>query len=53
MHTQTGSIIKHLKENHKISKVPRHDLLDNTTVLTHDKDKRKLVMLEALLIKEK
>ena len=53
MHTQTGSIIKHLKEKHKISKVPRRDLLDNTTVLTHDKDKRKLVILEALLIKEK
>ena len=54
MHTQTGSIIiKHLKEKHKLYKVHRRDLFDSTTVLTHDNDKRKLVMLEALLIKEK
>ena len=53
MHTQTGSIVKHLKEKHKINKVPRRDLLDNIAALTFDTDKRKLVMIEALLIKKK
>ena len=53
IHTQTGSIIIQLKEKHKINKVPRRDLLDSPTVLMYDKDKRKLVMLEALLMKEK
>ena len=41
MLTQIGSINKHLKEKHKKSKVPRRDLLDNKTVLTHDGDNQK------------
>ena len=53
MHTQTGSIIKYLKERHKINKVPRRDFLESTAVLTLNKDKRKLVMIETLLITEK
>ena len=35
MHTKTESIKKHLKEKHKLNKIPRRKLLDNTTVLIH------------------
>ena len=36
-----------------MNKVSRRDLLDNTTILTYDKEMRKFVILEALVIKEK
>ena len=53
MHTQNGSIIKHLRTAHKIQKVPRKDLLENTSVLATVMDRRKLIMTEAVFIKEK
>ena len=53
MHTQNGSIIKHLREHHKIQKIPRKDLLEDTSVLATVPDRRKLIMTEAVIIKEK
>ena len=53
MHTQNGSIIKHLRTSHKIQKVPRKDLLENTSVLATVMDRRKLIMTEAVFIKER
>ena len=44
MHTQNGSIMKHLKECHEINKIPRKELLDDT--------RRKLFLAEAILIKQ-
>ena len=53
MHAQTGSIIQHLRNAHNINRVSRRQLLDKTEVIALDRDKRRLVMWEALLIKEK
>lgn len=52
MHTQNGSIIKHIRETHNISKIPRKSLLAATTILRHCPQKRNLIMTEAVLIKE-
>ena len=51
MHTQTGFIMQHLRNAHNITRVPERQLLDATEVIAMDRDKRRLVMLEALLIK--
>ena len=51
MHTQTGSIKKHLKDSHSINKPSRQELLDKTEILKTINDKRKLIITEAILIK--
>ena len=51
MHTQIGSIKKHLKEAHSITKIDRQKLIDKTQILLSVNDKKKLVMSEAILIK--
>ena len=53
MHTQTSSNIQHLQNAHNINTVPRRQLLHITEVIAMDRDKCRLVMLEALLINEK
>ena len=53
LHTQTGSIIQHLRVAYNIDRLPRRQLLDKTELIAMDRDKRCLVTLEALLIKEK
>ena len=53
MHTQNGSVIKHLREKHNIQKILRKDILKDTTVLATCMDRRKLIMSEAVIIKEK
>jgi len=52
MHTQNGSIVKHLAEHHAVHKPPRKQLVDNVTILRSANDKRDLIYLEAVLIKE-
>jgi len=52
MHTQTGSIVKHLAEQHAIHKPSRKQLVDKVTILKSCKDKRDLIYTEAVLIKE-
>ena len=52
-HTQSGSIVSHLRETHGVSgTIPRRDLLASTTVLRSVMDKRKLVLSEAIHIKQ-
>ena len=54
MHTQKGSVIKHLgKKKHNIPRSLRKDILKETTVLATCMDTTKLIMSEAVLIKEK
>ena len=53
MHTQTGSIIKHIREKHNILKIPRKEILMDTSVLATCMDRRRLIMTEAVLIKDK
>lgn len=52
MHTQNGSIKKHLVEKHGMNKIPRTTLLAATTILKYCSQKRNLVMTEAVLIKD-
>ena len=52
MHTQNGSIKKHLAEAHNIQRIPRRELLESTEVLATCNIKRKLVMTEAIFIKD-
>ena len=49
MHTQTGFIIQNHQNAHNINRVPQSQLLDKTEVIAMDRDKRRMVMLEALL----
>lgn len=51
-HTQSGSIRKHLTEEHGITSLKRRDLLESTQVLHQDDRRRDLIFMEALLIKE-
>lgn len=51
-HTQSGSIRKHLTEEHAITSLRRNDLIQNTKVLHRDSRRRDLVFIEALYIKE-
>ena len=51
MHTQTGSIIKHLKETHRENRVPRSELLAQAKVIDFCNEKRRLIFLEAIYIK--
>lgn len=52
MHTQTGSIKEHLATAHNIRRIPKADLLESTTILRTCHNRRKLIMTEAILIKE-
>ena len=51
MHTQNGSIKKHLKEAHKINKITRQELIDKVKILKSCNNKKELIMTEAILIK--
>ena len=53
MHTQNGSIKRHLNEAHTIRKTTRRELLSKTKILRPCSERRKLVMTEAILIKDK
>ena len=54
MHTHNGSVIKHLREKHKIYKIFRKkNILKDTTVLARCMERKKLLMTEAVQIKEK
>lgn len=52
MHAQTGSIKEHLRTVHNINRIPKSDLLESTIVLRTCLNRRKLIMSEAILIKE-
>ena len=52
MHTQRGSIKGHMVDTHNVLRTPRRDLLSCTKVLATTGDRRKLIMTEAVLIKE-
>ena len=52
MHAQTGSIKKHLSEAHGMTRIPKADLIQSTTVLRVCHSKGRLRMMEAVLIKE-
>ena len=49
MHTQTGSIFQHFKNNHQ-TKPTRNQLADNTTIMARAENRFKLSIKEALLI---
>jgi hypothetical protein len=51
MHTQTGSIKKHLVDNHNINRIPRRDLIKDVKILRTSSSKRDLIFTEAILIK--
>jgi hypothetical protein len=51
MHTQTGSIKKHLQDIHQIDRIPRKDLIKDVTILRSCPSKRDLMFTEAILIK--
>jgi hypothetical protein len=53
MHTQTGSIKKHLVEHHDINRIPRRDLINDVKILRTCSLKRDLIFTEAILIKTK
>jgi len=52
MHTQTGSIVKHLADQHSVHKPSRKQLVENVTILKSCADRRDLIYTEAVLIKE-
>ena len=51
MHTQTGSIKKHLIEDHDINRIPRRDLIKDVKILRSCSSRRDLVFTESILIK--
>jgi len=51
-HTQSGSIRKHLTEEHGATSLRRRELLRSTEVLHRSNCRRDLIFMEALLIKE-
>jgi len=51
MHLQNGAIKSHFQEHHN-SQPTRECLVQNITILNRVKDKRRLTIAEALLIKE-
>ena len=52
MHTQRGSIKRLMVDSHNILRNPRRGLLSCTKVIATTGDRRKLIMTEAVLIKE-
>ena len=54
MHTQNSSSIKkHLTASHNIAKVTTAELLSDVRVIGYSLDKRNLIFLETILIKNK
>ena len=49
---QHASVKKHLLESHGLTRVGRRKLLESVRVLRCEKDRRHLIMMEAMLIKE-
>ena len=52
MHTQAGSIKRHLNTAHGINRVTKKDLISNVKILESCSNKGKLRMTEAICIKE-
>ena len=52
MHLQDGAPRQHMRETHQRA-LTRQDLTENTTILRREDSRRKLQILEALLIREK
>ena len=52
MHLQDGAPLQHMMQEHQRA-LTRQDLTENTTILRRDNNRRKLQILEALLIREK
>ena len=48
-HKQTGEIEKHMKEQHGRD-ITRSDLVDNTSILAHESNRKRLKVLEAVFI---
>jgi len=53
MHTQSGSIKRHLKDKHNIAKIARKELVDDVTILKSCNNRRDLIYCEAIIIKDK
>lgn len=53
MYTHTGSIKKHLVDEHNVSRIPRRDLIKDVTILRACSSKRDIIFIEAILIKTK
>ena len=51
MHLQSGGPKTHTETDHE-TPLTRHDMTENTTILGTDSDKRRLSVLEAVLIRE-
>lgn len=51
-HAQNGSIISHQRETHNRSRVPRDELLKDVKVVARCNERRRLVMTEAMVIKQ-
>ena len=49
---QHASVKKHLSEAHGLTRVGRRKLLESVRVLSHNNDRRRLIMTEAMIIKE-
>ena len=52
MHTQAGSIKKHLTEVHGMNRIPKKDLINCTKILRSCDSIGRLRMTEAMLIKD-
>ena len=52
-HTQSGSIMRHLREQHSVTgTIYRRKLLQSVKVLKSEENKQKLILTEAVLIKD-
>ena len=52
-HGQHGSIIKHQRETHDVNKVKTKELMESVKVLMRGSDRQELLIMEALMIKER
>ena len=52
MHLQDGAPLQHMKQEHQRA-LTRQDLTENTTILRRENNRKKLQILEALLIRDK
>ena len=52
MHAQTGSIKRHLVENHGVERVVKNEIIKCTNILGSCNSKGRLRMMEAILIKD-
>ena len=51
MHLQSGAILRHTKDEHDHD-LNRQDLVNNTTILAREPDRKRLVILEAVYIRD-